>query len=106
MGKYVDIKFVIMLRRISEKDAEPALRGLFDEMKGCQVLSLVQRDRYITVVMLGIGFDESHSDKSLTGDIGAVMQRVRGLVALDSVRIISRTNTLQQVIDILHGKKK
>ena len=101
----VDQKFIVMLRRVSatatDADVDAKLRALFADLRGCKVLSLVQRDRYVTVTLVGDGFAALYSDKQLRADVESLTDRARDIVQLDDVRSVGVSGTLAHVSKIL-----
>ena len=102
----MDQKFVVMLSRVSADDADARLRALFAELQGCKVLSIVQRDRYVTVTLVGVAFSELVSDKELRAFVSVLTDRVRDLVRLDDVRSVGVSGTLAHVSKILERREK
>jgi hypothetical protein len=94
-----------MLTRVSQENAEPRLRALFAELKGCRILSLVQRDKYVTITLVALGMTEAFAnDKELRIIVSCLTDRVRALVRLDDVRPAGVAGALDHVNKILDKK--
>jgi hypothetical protein len=100
----MDQMFVVMLSRVSAKDADAPLRELFAELKGCKLLALVQRASYVTVTMAFTDPSTFATDKELRLAVSVLTDRVPHLVRLDEVRAMGVAGALEHVNKILGNK--
>jgi hypothetical protein len=102
----MDQKIVVMMSRPpgAEEDMVPELRALFAELQGCELLSIVQKGRQITITLVALELSELVGPRELRAFVSILTDRVTGRARLDSVRSIAVGGALEHVNKIL-GKK-